>query len=462
MRVRSLKPCNNRRSRCGDKAMKGDLARQLEERNRQLNAVFRIASALYSSAKSGMTDARLDELMREILKIALDVVNADAGTLYLYNPERDTLVFRYVIGEKAEELTGMEIPADKGVAGEVFQTGQAKITEDVAAELRHFQEVDRKTGYRTRNMVTVPLRDIEGKPIGVLQALNKRDGDFDQFDMETLSIVATLAGTAIETARVQEERRLAIIARLLGNISHDIKNMLTPILTTAQTLSVIYQDYKAQLEQLRPQVGEEVWRKLNDALGEFEGFFHEAVQMIEEGSAQIQERVREISDAVKGVISEPRFEPTNVNEVAEKVLRALKPVAQRQGVELRLEPQGEIPLVLLDPRRIYNALYNLVNNAIPETPPGGLVVVRTYVKTEGEFPEGNYLGIEVSDTGRGIPEEVLRWMFTDRAISTKPGGTGLGTRIVKNVVDAHGGKIWVESQLGKGSTFFIRLPLRLP
>lgn len=442
--------------------MDDKLARELEERNRQLNAVFRITSALYSGAKAVMTPARLDEFMEAILKIALDVVNADAGTLYLYNPDRDTLVFRYVIGEKANELIGLEIPANKGIAGEVFQMGQARITEDVSAELKHLQEVDQRTGYKTRNMVTVPLRDIEGKPIGVLQALNKRDDDFDQFDMETLSIVATLAGTAIETARIQEERRLAIIARLLGNISHDIKNMLTPILTTAQTLAFICQSCKEGLQQIRPQVTEEVWQRLNEALRDFDTFFNEAIQMIEEGSAQIQERVREISDAIKGVISEPRFEPTDVNEVAEKVLRALKPVAQRQGVELRLESHGEIPLVLLDPRRIYNAFYNLVNNAIPETPPGGSVVIRTYVQPDGEFPEGNYLGIEVSDTGRGIPEEVLRWMFTDQAISTKPGGTGLGTRIVKNVVDAHGGKIWVESELGKGSTFFIRLPLRFP
>lgn len=442
--------------------MDDKLARELEERNRQLNAVFRITSALYSGAKAGMTPARLDEFMEKILKIALDVVNADAGTLYLYNPDRDTLVFRYVIGEKADELIGLEIPANKGIAGEVFQMGQGRITEDVSAELKHLQEVDQRTGYKTRNMVTVPLRDIEGKSIGVLQALNKRDGDFDQFDMETLSIVATLAGTAIETARIQEERRLAIIARLLGNISHDIKNMLTPILTTAQTLAFIYQSCKEGLQQIRPQVTKEVWQRLNEALRDFDTFFNEAIQMIGEGSAQIQERVREISDAIKGVISEPRFEPTDVNEVAEKVLRALKPVAQRQGVELRLESHGEIPLVLLDPRRIYNALYNLVNNAIPETSPGGSVAIRTYVQPDGEFPEGNYLGIEVSDTGRGIPEEVLRWMFTDQAISTKPGGTGLGTRIVKNVVDAHGGKIWVESELGKGSTFFIRLPLRFP
>ena len=439
-----------------------ELLAELQERNRQLEAVFRLTSALYQRAKEGLTAAGLDEQLQETLRVALEVVHADAGTLYLYNPERNTLVFRYVIGEKAKELTGMEIPADKGIAGEVFQTGQAKISEDVTREQRHLREVGERIGYRTRNMVTVPLRDIAGTPIGVLQALNKRDGDFDHHDLEVLSIVATLAGTAIETARMQEERRLAIIARLLGNISHDIKNMLTPILTTAQTLALFYQSFKDELSNLQTEIPSEAWAKLEQALQPFEEFFREAIGMMEEGAAQIQERVREIADAVKGVIAEPQFVPTDLRELAEKVLRALKPVAQKQGLELRLEAPPDLPQVLVDPKRLYNALYNLVNNAIPETPAGGSVTVRLFVRSEGEFPEGRCVGIEVADTGRGMPPEVRERLFTDRAISTKPGGTGLGTRIVKNVVDAHGGKIWVESELGKGTTFFIRLPLRLP
>jgi signal transduction histidine kinase len=431
-----------------------DTQRELEKRNRQLEAIFRITSALYAKQN-------LDDMLQETLRVALEVVSADAGTLYLYNPEHNTLVFRYVVGEKADELTGMEIPADRGVAGEVFQSGQPKITEDASREARHLRDVDAKTGYHTRNMVTVPLRDIEGKPLGVLQAVNKRDGPFDRHDLEVLTVVATLAATAIETVRMQEERRLAIIARLLGNISHDIKNMLTPILTTAQTLHAFYQSFRAQLTHLQETLPPPAREALLNALNPFDSFFDEAVAMIEEGSAQIQERVREIADAVKGVVAEPQFIPTDVNEVAEKVLRALQPVAQKQGVKLQLERVTTVPLVLVDPKRLYNALYNLVNNAIPETPAGGSVTIRTYVRYDGEFPDGNYLGIEVADTGQGMPPEVKERLFTDRAISTKPGGTGLGTRIVKNIVDAHNGKIWVDSELGKGTTVFIRLPLRL-
>jgi signal transduction histidine kinase len=73
-----------------------------------------------------------------------------------------------------------------------------------------------------------------------------------------------------------------------------------------------------------------------------------------------------------------------------------------------------------------------------------------------------WLEVQVADTGRGMPEHVRERMFTDSAVSTKPGGTGLGTRIVKNVVDAHHGRIRVDSEPGEGTTFTIHIPMRQP
>ncbi|HEX9155425.1 MAG TPA: ATP-binding protein, partial [Nitrospira sp.] len=104
-------------------------------------------------------------------------------------------------------------------------------------------------------------------------------------------------------------------------------------------------------------------------------------------------------------------------------------------------------------RRLYNAFFNLINNAIPEVPSGGSVTVRGQTST----PEGSVV-VSIIDTGRGMPPEVRDRLFTKRVISTKPGGTGLGTKIVKDVVDAHGGTIWVESELGVGTNIHIRLP----
>ena len=112
---------------------------------------------------------------------------------------------------------------------------------------------------------------------------------------------------------------------------------------------------------------------------------------------------------------------------------------------------------MADERRLFNALYNLINNAIPEVPPGGTITV-----SAKEEPIGVGLHVIVEDTGRGMPPEIRDTLFTPAAKSSKRGGTGLGTKIVKDAVDAHHGRITVESELGVGTTFHIYLPLQPP
>jgi signal transduction histidine kinase len=113
-----------------------------------------------------------------------------------------------------------------------------------------------------------------------------------------------------------------------------------------------------------------------------------------------------------------------------------------------------LPPIMADDGRLYNAFYNLINNAIPETAPGGSITVR------GQLEGEDGVLLEVADTGRGMPPEVLNSLFTARAISRKPGGTGLGTKIIKDVVSAHNGQITVESEEGVGTAFYIHLPIQ--
>jgi signal transduction histidine kinase len=181
--------------------------------------------------------------------------------------------------------------------------------------------------------------------------------------------------------------------------------------------------------------------------------------MLLDGSAQVQDRVREIADCVKGIVAEPTFEMQDVRVIAGKVIQALNLVGEKVDVTVAMEGPEDLPAAPVDQKQMYNAIYNLMNNAIPETPPGGSVTVKLSAVPEGEFPEGGCLVVEVVDTGKGMPEEIRNKLFTDDAVSTKPGGTGLGTRIVKNVVDSHGGTIRVDSVIGEGSTFTVRLPL---
>lgn len=426
---------------------------RLQRRERELQAVYRITAALHART-------HLDELQCQTLLAAVETVGASDGTIFLHDPREKKLVFKYVLGSAAPILIGQSIREDQGIAGQVFQSGQGRITLDPSADKSHSREVDQRANFQTKNMITVPLKTMQGRVIGVMQVLNKREGVFDTDDLEVLEILSSLAASAIETARLHEEARLAEVVHRIGDISHDVKNMVTPIETGTQTLELMMQSMFEGIDALLldPETPPQLRGRLEEVCAGVREWYPEAMQMTYEGTRATQERVREIADAIKGTITAPHFEPTLVNDVARQVARTLSVVAGPAGITLDLDGLGDVPLADLDRKGIYNALYNLVNNAIPETPAGGTIFLRSRVVADESGEE--LLEVEVADTGRGMPEEIRARLFTDQAKSTKPGGTGLGTLIVKRVVDAHRATIAVESREGVGTTFRMRFPLR--
>src|SRR5439155_7077857 len=179
--------------------------------------------------------------------------------------------------------------------------------------------------------------------------------------------------------------------------------------------------------------------------------------MIRTGARRIQDRVREIADSVKGLSSPPQFSQCRVADIVADVFETLRLLAELQGVVLRTEHLDTLPPIMADETRLFNALYNLVNNAIPEVPRGGSITVRGRTDSDAKS-----VTLSVADTGRGMLPEVLESLFTYQATSRKHGGTGLGTKIVKDVVDAHGGFLSVESKPGAGTTFYLTLPVEGP
>jgi signal transduction histidine kinase len=430
-------------------------ARVASELGRQMDAVRRIAVGL-STATS------LDELIPEALHISLSLADAEAGSILLYHPGRRKLVFEYVVGEKADELTGMELDPDQGLAGQVFQSGAAQVSEDVTKERGHLRELGEEIGYLTKNMVTVPLKCPKADPLGVMQVLNKRGGRFDEYDIRLIEIMAAQVAVAIMTVRLHEEARLATVVRFIGNISHDVKNMVTPAVTGAETLRLVADDclrrFDERLSQFRDSGA--ATEQLATTLSQLRELYPEIVEMILDGCDAIQQRMVEISAAVKGIVSQPSFEPADVVAIARRIEKMLAPQARKKGVALAVECAGDLPQAVVDPKQIYNALYNLAFNAIDACDDGDTVTLRFQAQPEGAFPEGNCIIMECVDSGPGIPEHVRAKLFSDEAISTKPMGTGLGTRIVKNVVDAHRGIVEVDSEPGVGTTMRCRIPVR--
>lgn len=427
-----------------------ELRTLLEHRDRQLEAIRRTTEILF-------THSTVDALIQDTMHIALNVLRSDAGTMFLYEPKDDSLVFRYVIGGAADKLIGKSIPASQGIAGTVFRTGKPLLTGNVQESEKFNRDVDKETGYQTQSMMTVPVKRTDGDPIGVLQVLNARV-PFTPRDLEVLEVLCAQAATGIEHAHLVQEAKKAEIVHVMGDISHDIKNMVTPIMTGVWTLEPMLQRLFEQLDAIATAAPADAqWaRELQHAAGFVRNDYGWLLENVITAAEQVQSRTREIADAVKGELSEPYFEETDFNERCRAVINTLKVVAAKGGIELVSSLDPNLPPVECDRKQIYNALYNLVNNAIPFTPEGGRITIRT----RGPEPGGDTFTVAVSDTGKGMPEHVRARLFTESAVSTTPGGTGLGTRIVAGVIRRHNGTIMVESEIGQGSTFTITLPLR--
>jgi signal transduction histidine kinase len=412
---------------------------RLVQRDRELEAARRVCQALSHEINS-------DRLIEQALRTALDVVEAEAGSVLLADPKSKQLIFRHVVGEKAELLRGMAFPWDKGLAGAVFASGHAEVIADARQDRRHYPNVDALTGFQTRDMIVLPLKQWGKEPIGVLEVMNKRHGRLDQQDVAILTIISALSTLVIEQVRLFEEAKLAAVVHRLGGLGHDVNNMLVPIVTGTKIV-------QAELDRIIGDLPEAEAKKAQAS----QNLCKETLSIVKDATGRIRDRMKEVSDCVKGLSAQPHFAPCHVADVVGNVVKLLGFVAEKNGITLRTEGLAILPPIMADERLLYRAFYNLVNNAIPEVPSGGSVTVLGRMD-----PGGDAVLLSVADTGGGMPPSIRDSLFSAHVISVKAGGTGLGTRIVKDVVDAHGGHITVESQEGVGTVFHIRLPLQLP
>jgi len=240
-----------------------------------------------------------------------------------------------------------------------------------------------------------------------------------------------------ELQRLNEQLQQASKAKsnFLANMSHELRTPMNAILGFVEMmLDEIYGDVPVHLREPLTDVqtnGKHLLRLINDVLD---------LSKIEAGRMEL-------------VLTE-----YSVQDVVEIVRTSLQSLALEKGLEFIAASEDDIPLALGDGKRITQCLMNLVGNALKFSKHGRVAV---WVEQQGE----NLL-YRVSDTGIGIPKEELENIFgefqqVDTAITREFSGTGLGLNITKKFVEMHGGRIWVESELGKGSTFFFAIPLRM-
>jgi signal transduction histidine kinase len=419
-------------------------------------------AAEYAVTRILAESATIKDAAHGVLRVVGETLDWELGMFW--GLEEQNQVLRFVDLWHAPDVKAAEFIQDskdrtftrgEGLVGRVWATGKSIWIPDVCADPT-FRRADMAARVGLRGAFAFPVGKGE-RLYGVIDCFTRTSREPDRDVLEMVADLGIKVGLFVDRkrteqelrdteARLVKEQRLAEVARVLGDIGHDLKNLLMPITGGAALLEEELSECFAELPEPASTAAKPARERT-----------HELTEMIKQNSRRIHDRVKEIADSVKGLTRPPQFAPCRLADVVSSVFQTLRILADARHVVLRAEGLDALPVIRADESRLFNAIYNLVNNAIPEVSAGGSVTVR------GRLDEpARQVVLSVIDTGRGMSPEVRDSLFSYQAISRKVGGTGLGTKIVKDVVDAHGGTIAVESTEGKGTAFHITLAIGGP
>ncbi len=390
-------------------------------------ALFRIAKALYQYP-------RLDERLEFIAKEVQDLLFVKGAFVILIDEDKQEFFFRvaaYEDKEAVKRFKEIRFPADKGVAGHVYRTGQPLIVPDTSKSSYFFKHVDEQSGYETQNMLDVPIR-IQDRMIGVLCAVNKKEGEFDQTDVELLSTIGNLVGLPIENARINEELNRSFEEvkslnrakdRVIHHLSHELK---TPISVLAASLALLTkklsgiedQSWKSILDRAQRNLDRilEMQYEVEDILREKEyKTYHMLSTLLDVCTDELEALVSDELDD-KDVVQKIRrrveslFGPREsipqeiqLDRFAEESIQSLRPRFAHRKCNLVTKFESA-PSIFIPSDVLSKIVEGLIRNAVENTPDGARIEVTVRNGKKGPV-------FEVKDFGVGITEDNQRLIF---------------------------------------------------
>jgi signal transduction histidine kinase/CheY-like chemotaxis protein len=415
-------------------------ARLYDETRRR--AIQLEAGAKISRAATSILEQ--DNLLSSVVALIGDHFEYDRVQVFLLDPTGTWAVLEASTDETGERLLASGHAVEVGGAalvGKVTATGEARYSFEGP---RRGESAERELS-EVRAELVIPLQ-IGGRIIGALDVHGSEPSVFSPDDLGVLSTLADQLAVAIENARLyQEQLKTAeklreadrIKSQFLANMSHELRTPLNSIIGFSR---VILKGIDGPLTDLQKQdltaihnSGKLLLTLINDVLD---------ISKIAAGKMELAFEELDLSEVIEGVLS---------------TTAAL--LKDKPQLELVTNIRNDVPSIVADATRLRQVLLNLLSNAVKFTQAGCIALSVTY--------DSDYITIEVRDTGIGIASDKFDLIFqefeqVDGSATRAVGGTGLGLPISRHFVEMHGGRIWVESQVGVGSTFSVQLPIQGP
>jgi len=412
-----------------------DANRSLQQHEQILRRMVKEATqrlaALYEAGKEISTSLSLQATSNVIVSQVMKLVDAKSTILFLSDTESGDFVAEAGSGIPEGKIKTLRFPIGEGLHGQAVRAAQPMLVQDVAGTVGVESFL---TDLDASSVVIIPLLSNENV-MGAITAVNRGGGPFTPDDQDVLMMFASQASIALTNAilyeRTKELDRMK--SEFVAVVSHEVRTPMTSI--------------KGSLELL----GDERFHVLPPPQKEL-------LHICQANTERLISLINDILDFSKLEASKfsLTFEAFDIGKTVPEAVEQIRSLANMKGISMDVHVEGSAGVVDADPMRIAQVVTNLLGNAIKFSQEKGRIEVWAR-GTEAEVT------IFVRDFGKGIGKRDISRLFQrfaqlDSSTTRKAGGTGLGLVISKGIVEQHGGRIWVESEIGKGSTFYFSIP----
>jgi signal transduction histidine kinase/DNA-binding response OmpR family regulator len=416
---------------------------EVRERAAELVTINRITQAL-------ATQLDKDRLIQLVGDQVRDLFHAPIAYVSILDRATMMLQFPYTFGEDA-----VARPYGSGLTSQIIRTGQPLLINENMQHNQARMGIE-QIGRDTASYLGVPIPS-GGQVIGVISVQSTdQEGRFTEADQRLLSTIASAVGVAFDNAKLFEDVRLARAAAeeadaakssFLSTVSHELRTPLTSVLGFAK---IIRRRLEERLFPLIPEDDRRVQQAKQQVI--------ENLGVVVSEGERLTKLIDDVLDLAK--IEAGKFTwnmaSVSLSDVLERATAATSSLFEAKKLKLVCEVDSDLPAITGDQDRLIQVVINLISNAVKFTDSGSI--------TCAAHRRGDELVVSVTDSGIGIaladqPKVFEKFKQVGDTLTDKPKGTGLGLPICREIVEYHGGRIWVESQPGHGSTFSFTLPI---